>query len=684
VTQLALLLVLGLIGSLTSFVFGRMELSRGHVPATVKRAEGALERASAALLRTASLRALGLLAVPALGLAAFAWHGAQASRVSSAGRATFIVLAVLTGGLAALVHARFALALGVRAASAAASARARGSARTLRPLLRAAVAISVCGEGLGLLGLAASFAGLFAVRGGFASAEPSGELAADIARLLPAFALGVGVTALSLAREGSVAGAAARVGGARTTEPGAGLASADPRDPALLAQLMGHLVGELLPSALSSFACGVVATTSVVLLVASGGAPGALAILLLVVLVRAFGAVASVCGVLAARVTDEEPASRALVRGQLSALFVALFGLGAALFWLMREQWGALFVAGAAGLCATTLAALGAALQLRRGSASAETRPANDPSYAVRGLGAGFASAWPSALVPAVALAAVERGLSTHATPWALLVCFVAGALSLSPYAASLQGFGVLSQHTRGVVALSRLDEESGPRASKLDDASALGRAAGGTYASVALGASLLLGLAAIGSSTSPSAAPGVGVGTFVVTLGIALLTAFGAGAARSAVSGARLVATEVERQRRAAPEDVAPSYKASVEAAVAAARAVSLLELGVVLACPFGLAWLLGLGGVSARDAAFPAFGVAAVAGGLLFALGGRATRARLSDPRPRSRASDAVSTSAPAESLGDLVGAPVATSVEALALVLALTVMCLAPLLR
>lgn len=681
-TQLALLLVFGLLGSLLSFVFGRLELKHGLVPATVKRAEGALERASLSLLRAASWRALGLLAVPALGLAAFAWHGAEASRISSGGRAAFVVIALLAGGLAALLHARVALSLGARAASASASARARGSARTLRPLLRASVAISVCGEGLGLLGLAGLFAGLYAVRGGFASAQPSGELAADIAKLLPAFALGAGVTALSLSREGSVASAAARVGGARASDPSSGLESADARDPALLAQLMGHLVGELLPSALSSFACGVVATTSVALLVASGGAAAALGSLVLVVLVRAFGGVASVSGVLAARVTDDEPATRALVRGQAAALLVSLFGLGAALFWLMREQWSALFLAGAAGMVSTTLVALGANLPLRSGESTAEASPHGEASSILRGLGRGFASAWPSLLLPAVALAVVEHFLSAQASPSSLLVSFIAGALSLAPFELSLHGFGVLAEHARGVVALSRLEQEGGSRATKLEDASALGRSAGGTYASLSLGASLLLGLTAIeGTAPAGGATPAVGASALAVAVGIALLTAFGARAGRAAVSGARLVATEVERQRRSAAVDSAPSYKASVEASLSAARSVSAMELALMLACPFALAWLLRLCGVPTGNSVFPSFGVAAAAAGLIFALGGRATRALLSETRPRLRGTPPPSTQA--ESFGDLI-VPVAASVEALALVLALTVLCLAPLLR
>ena len=69
VTQLVLLLALSLIGVALSFGFGRMEVRRGSVSPTIKRVEGAVERAALALLRSSGLRAMGLLVLPAAGLA---------------------------------------------------------------------------------------------------------------------------------------------------------------------------------------------------------------------------------------------------------------------------------------------------------------------------------------------------------------------------------------------------------------------------------------------------------------------------------------------------------------------------------------------------------------------------------------------------------------------------------------
>lgn len=674
-TQLALLLVLGLLGSVLAFIFGRAEVRRANVSGTVQRAEGAIERASLLLLRDGAVRGAFLLSVPAVGLVTFALLASTPGNVSNLARAVFALIALSLGAVTALLQARVAVTFGARAASAASAPRAKGSASSMRPLLRASIAVAIFGEGLGSLGVATMFASLYAIRGGFAAAQPNAALAADIARLLPTFALGAAIAALALARAGSIASSAVRVGARPAERSGDDADGA--HDPALLAKLVARLVGELLPTSLAGYVGGLIATVSVVLFAATAPGNLSLPVVVLVVLVKAFGSVAAVCGVLAARVTDDEAAARALWRSHLSAMPVALFGLGAALFWLLREHWLSAFVAGAAGSCSTTLVSLFAARSGTRSAARDEARSLGEAAGIVRALAGAFAGVWPSLLVPALAFVAVERGLGAQAPLGSLFVSFVAGALALAPLASSTRSFGLLAVQARDVAALARLEMEPRGRGSKLDEASALGRAAGGTQASLAIATASLLGFAALISPTS--AASGFGLGALAVGIGLAVLALFGVGTVRDALSGARLVTTEVERPR---PESAA-SYKGCVEAAQHAARAGSLLELGLLLACPFLLGAWLRFGVVPGADAALVTLAIAAVAAGLILTLGGRATRSLLTDARARSR--DAGSPAATAsDTFGDLVGVTLATSIEALAFVLALTVLCLAPLLR
>ena len=108
----------------------------------------------------------------------------------------------------------------------------------------------------------------------------------------------------------------------------------------------------------------------------------------------------------------------------------------------------------------------------------------------------------------------------------------------------------------------------------------------------------------------------------------------------------------------------------------------MSRLWIAALLLVPFGLALGLRETG-SALTPALLAFGLSALLTGVVVSLGARATRAVLAEQRRRSR--DWAATSlVDADTFGALIGVTAAASVEALVPVLALTVICLAPLLR
>jgi len=233
-------------------------------------------------------------------------------------------------------------------------------------------------------------------------------------------------------------------------------------------------------------------------------------------------------------------------------------------------------------------------------------------------------------------------------------------------------------------------------RGALLEEAGVLGDAAGSTHVTLALSLSLLLGLLSLSAGAIPAPSGSFGLAALATVAGVVLVLLFAARATRSAVMGARLVAVEVERQLRelprqqgalSVPTDFTPSYKGCVEAALDAARSASVVELASLLVAPFVLGLLLHWGASPTQSTPLIGFGVAAVFAGLVFTLGGRATRGTLSELRRRllrQEAGPVPRATAEAESFGELVGVTAASSVEALALVLALTVLCLAPLLR
>jgi K(+)-stimulated pyrophosphate-energized sodium pump len=701
VTQLALLLTLGLIGLVAAFALGRLELRRGLVAPTVKRIEGAVDRACQAVLWRGGKRALLLLSVPALALVTGSLLlSAPGGAVSPAGRATFCGVALLIGALSALLHARLVLAFGVRACSAAAAAAARGSALALRPLLRGSGAAAVFGEGLGLIGLGASFCLLYAVRGGFAQSAGSAELVREVVRLLPAFALGAAVTALAMAREGGALATAALVGGGQTVEREAALPALDPRNPATLAELIGAQVGGLMPRALVGYVAGLGASVGAAVLSLSGSGAsqaGAFRLLLLLLIVRAFGVIGSMCGVFAARSEEHESAESALWRGQLTALAVSAFGAAAGLYWLRIEATASLLIACAAGLLVASCVSRLAWLPLRRGAGpareTAEARNLSEGAAIALGAGSGLTSLLPALLLPALGLWLLEglRGAalgSASPAPAALLVAFVAGLIATLPLSLAVNGLGLLADASQTVAVLAQLGEHR--RGSlRLDEVSSIGGGAAGAHASLALAASLLLGLFALGDSAPSSAPAPLGPPLSAALVGITLVLLFAARSARGALLGARVVADEVRRQLRAAgartgtppAADFTPSYKACVDTALASSSESSLWLPGAALLAPFVLGALSALLGNVLPRSALLGFACAAVLSGLVFVLSSRATRAALREARLRSRNSESNAGSAGAalSSFGDLLGIAAATGVEALIGTIALSTLSL-----
>jgi hypothetical protein len=371
---------------------------------------------------------------------------------------------------------------------------------------------------------------------------------------------------------------------------------------------------------------------------------------------------------------------------------VALFGLGAALFWLERDKFPALFLSGALGLLLTTLLGSLAWLPLRRPGVTArdpaERHVMSAATLIMRGASSGFGSICVLLLAPALLLAIAERLSGT--TPSVLqLTTFAAGALALGPLALALGGFGSLASPSRSVAALARLEVEPTRRHGGFDEAVSLGDRAGAAQGAIALGLGLWLGLLAFPGGNP--ATGNVGLAALATALGLTLVLLFGARATRGAISAARLVGAEVERQlsdtaRKGAaslPADFTPSYKGCLEALIEGAQALPLAEVAALLLSPFALALLLRETG-SALTPTLLAFGLATLLTGVVVSLGGRATRAVLAEQRKRARADVAAAALADADTFGALLGVTATANIEALALSLALTVICLAPLLR
>ncbi len=669
-TVLGLILGIEVAGLAFALFAARMTARHDTASAALRRLAGALERAARAFLLR-QYRQVGLLAL-ALLAALFALQLTSSHVPPAFTRAETLFWAtagVLLGATSSALAAYAAVTFGVRGGVRVIAGARSSLDQALTTAIRLGGAAALFAEALALLAPLGLFSLLFAVKGGFAMPfDRAAQLAAEVAALLPPFVLGAALAGLVLQRGGGLYHAAGDVGGDVAGERDAGLEHDDPRNPALVSNLVGDHLGVAAAGAVD-----VVASSSAIsvacALIALRAHGDILLLALLPLLARSFGLVACATGVMVVRSEEARSPDLSLARGHLSALLVLLAGLGAAAHALSATNFWAIFAAGALGPVSGALAAYSARLQLRRRRGplkeTLDTLRVGDGATVASGLGAGLESALiPVLVLGASAVAAWFLGARSGVSGGAELglLCWLASLAALAPYALAVSTFAAILDSARGMAGVGSSDPDSQRRTARLDDC---GFAASITSQSYMMLVSAVSAVAVALALTSSGPRPESGAGpatlatvVWCAALGAALVLSYAGGAARAASRAAREVALEVERQLRGfpreqgvalVPPDYTPSYKACEELTAKHALSGGLPSSGLYLLAPLllGVAlrlmyrseapWLLADGLTAfVVAAAVTGLGAALVVDGARAALAGarRATRPRGSSP--------------------------------------------------
>jgi K(+)-stimulated pyrophosphate-energized sodium pump len=557
-------------------------------PLGMRRLGAALERAARALL----FREYGLVAVATAltALAVVALRGGLSgypSAVTGLEAGFWTVSGLLLGALFTTFAARAAAIVTLRGSVRAAAGAQMSLDRSLTIAMRSAGTASLLGETLSLLGFVGLFGAAYAIKGGFAlPPEQARPLAAQVVGLLPCFALGAAAAALVVQRAGGTFHAASGVASDGAGERDAGLDHDDPRNPAVVSELIGDHVGAVATRSVDAFLASSVGNSAALLLslkLAEGReGPDATGLLVLPILIRAFGILATAFSIPFVRTDEASNLAHALLRGHVSTAVISLAGIAGICYWLVPAHWGVLTGAGALGVGATSATAYLLTLQARRSSPLLR-----DASDAARlGAGALLASGMASSLLaiaPGLAVfaasgfGAVRIAQAIPEAGSADLTCLVWGmaALSVMPYTLALASIGPIADGARGIAAMTPLDQELKRRIARLDDAAFISAAVARQYAALA---GALVAFFTVRALSELTTFQGEQLGPVVfwgAALGATLALGYAGASARAAVRCARELAAEVERQLRgfprehgiaAIPSDYTPSYKTCVD----------------------------------------------------------------------------------------------------------------------
>ena len=477
------------------------------------------------------------------------------------------VFGALCSGIAGLIGMFVAVRANIRTASA-----ARWSLnRALQIALRGGAVSGLFVVAMSLLGVG----GLYTIVHAFAVVPPE-----RIPLLIVGYGFGASFVALFAQLGGGIYTKAADVGADLVGKVEAGIPEDDPRNPAVIADLVGDNVGDCAGRGADLFESTAAENIGAMILGAglaaanptAFGGLAMLGVILFPLVVRAFGLIASIIGILIVRSREDEDPMHALNRGYMATALLAAAGFTGGTWWLLNpvtapHAWWHFALCGVIGI-ATSIAFV----YITQYYTEYRYRPVQSIAAAsvtgpATNIIAGFAvalecTALPTFAIGAAIIASYKIGASSgleHAGLFGTAVATM-GMLGTAAYILAMDTFGPITDNAGGVIEMSHQPEDIRRRTDRLDAVGNTTKALTKGYAigSAALAAFLLFSayLDEVRALGSPLAAvdiskPEVFVGGLLGAMLVFWFSALAIGAVtRAAVS----VIKEVRRQFQADP----------------------------------------------------------------------------------------------------------------------------------
>jgi K(+)-stimulated pyrophosphate-energized sodium pump len=609
-TELGLIVGISMLGVAVASMLARHVLSMDTGTPEMRRVSDAIREGAEAFLRRQN-RTILKLAAP-LACVIFLVYGLVRRRQSfdpgpPGELPLWMTLSFVLGALCSGAAGYAGMWVAIRANIRTAAGAQRSTNDALQAALRGGGAAGLFVAALSLLGVAGLFALVFVLKGGLLGGPATVQrLAPQIPLMIAGYGFGASFVALFAQVGGGIYTKAADVGADLVGKVEAGIPEDDPRNPAVIADLVGDNVGDCAGRGADLFESISAENIGAMILAASlyeanpGRLANVLGVLLFPLVVNAFGILASIVGILSVKTDDSEDPMSALNRGFYVTAVLTAAGLAGTTLWLLGPYWKMFFLCGLVGL-ATSLAFVYITLYYTEAKhrpvrSIAEASATGPATNVIQGLAVGFESTALSVLVVSGAiLVAYKLGEASGLENAGLFGTAVAvmGMLGTAGYILAMDTFGPITDNAGGVVEMSIGQEQPEVRArtDRLDATGNTTKALTKGYAvgSAALAAFLLFSAVVdeINNYSRPLGVelkavnlnkPVVFVGAM---LGAMLVFWFTALCLRAVGRSAQQVIEEVRRQfatlerqdgRVVFPEGYTPDYRACVDIVTRAA----------------------------------------------------------------------------------------------------------------
>jgi K(+)-stimulated pyrophosphate-energized sodium pump len=460
-------------------------------------------------------------------------------------------------------------------------------ARASHHSLKEAVDVALRGGAVpGFLIVALSLLGVTAIYFAYGGADTP-----DIApHLIVGFGFGASFVALFAQLGGGIYTKAADMGADLVGKVEAGIPEDDPRNAAVIADLVGDNVGDCAGRGADLFESTAAENIGAMILgITVYTITGHIAWIIFPLVVRAFGIIASMIGILCVRIRGDENPMNALNRGYYVAILLSIAGMFFTIHYMLDSYW--LLGAGVIGILTSVVVVYITQYytEARYGPVKAlvEASRTGAATNIVSGLSLGFSSTLPTALTIGIALLLAywmgsmtgQPGAGAFGTAVATM-----GMLMTCPYILSEDTFGPIADNAQGINEMSEPDDKSREITHRLDAVGNTTKALTKGYAMVSAGlAAFLLFRAYLDRVAFLRGIPSfddvnlVRVEVFVGALfAVTIVLLFGSWAIRSVGSTAAKIIKEVRRQFREHPKimtgEKRPDYARAVDITTRAA----------------------------------------------------------------------------------------------------------------
>lgn len=502
------------------------------------------------------------------------------------------VLGAFASGLAGYIGMYISVRANLRVAAAANTSLDKA----LRTALRGGAVSGILVVSLSLLGVA----GLFVLFGGLKN-----PLLVPLE--IVGFGFGASFVALFAQLGGGIYTKAADVGADLVGKVEAGIPEDDPRNPAVIADLVGDNVGDCAGRGADLFESTAAENIGAMILGIVLFPVFGIAGIIFPLVARAFGLIASVIGIFSVKSREDEDPMHALNRGYYLTTVLATAGLFVATYYLLNEHWLWLFLAGVVGVATSQvfvhLTQYYTEYKYRPVREIAEASQTGPATNIITGFAVGLeAAALPVVVISAALAGSYFLGLKTGVEGGGLYGTAVAtmGMLATAAYILAMDTFGPITDNAGGIVEMSQAPEEVRRKTDRLDAVGNTTKALTKGYAvgSAALAAFLLFSayLTDAHLEAVDLAKPLVFIGGLI---GAMLVFLFSALAIRAVGKAAYYIINDVRAQFRENPGIMRgtskPNYARSVDIATRGALKEMVAPGLVAVLVPTSVGFILG-----------------------------------------------------------------------------------------